>query len=189
MKTSLSSAPIVRQLTIAALLGTLPSIAESQTTRAPHDTTSRMSDDTESHELSAQWLPVAMRDLPRGAVLAASDVGYAQRKTRAAHPVPHSVASIDSSVQPAATNDHLVGWTTRRNIAKGDWLGAPSIEPPQLVKSGDVVEVSWSEGGIRVTTKGLATRSAAAGERVTVRLPAQRTVEASVVAAGQVRVN
>ena len=189
MKTTLSNGPTVRQLTIAALLGTLPSVSNAQATTVPHDTTSPATGDTRSTGTPTQRIPVATRDLARGAVLTAADIGYAPRKTRVPHPLPHSVATVDSTVQPAAENDHLVGWSTRRIIRAGDWLGSPSIIPPQLVKSGDTVEVSWSDGGIRVTSRGLATRSAGAGERVRVRLPLQRFVEASVVAAGQVRVN
>jgi flagella basal body P-ring formation protein FlgA len=192
MKTSRSPSPTVRQITIAALLGTFPSVAAAQTPQAPNDSSARSMDDLDSVE-TASRVPVALRTLSRGAVLTADDIGYAPRSQRAAHPVPHSVAQLDQTLEtntlPAKEHDRLIGWTTRRVITAGERLGVPAIMPPQLVKSGELVEVSWKEGGILVTAHGRATRSAAVGERIIIRLPAQRSVEGSVVAAGHVLVN
>jgi flagella basal body P-ring formation protein FlgA len=78
---------------------------------------------------------------------------------------------------------------TRRLIAAGEPLRAPAVAPPQLVKSGDLVEVSYQADGVSITMRGRASRSAALGERITVRMDNQRKLDATVVAAGRLRVN
>jgi flagella basal body P-ring formation protein FlgA len=173
----------VRQITIAAMLGVLPSIAAAQHAAEP-DTTAMAAKDSEMPGLRR----VAARAIPRGAVLTALDIAYASN-ARPDHPLPHSVAVLDSIPRPAIDDDSLVGWTTRRMIKAGEVLRAPAIIPPQLVKAGELVELQWHDGSILITAKGHATRSASAGERVSVRLASQQSVEGSVVGAGRVRID
>ena len=186
MSPSRTSPSTVRQLAIAAMLGTLPSVASAQQKMPQHDTTSRPATDSEP---ASGIRRVAARAIARGTTLTAEDIAYASPNTPALHSVPHSVATLESPSRPAESNDLLIGWVTRRMISVGQPLRAPAIEAPVLVKSGDDVEVLWRQGGIAVTAHGRATKSAAAGDRIVVRLSAQRTIEGSVVAAGRVQVN
>ena len=128
---------------------------------------------------------VASRDLARGTIIAPADIGY----------VPLANVHVTGGAQattlqePAATGDSLVGWMTRRLISMGEPLRAPAVAPPQLVKSGDLIDVVYQADGVAVTMRGKATKSAAVGERIVVRLDNQRKIEGTVVALGRVRVN
>lgn len=124
---------------------------------------------------------VAAREIARGTSLSQGDIGYASPAAPA--------TDASASVQAAAPNDTLVGWTTRRLIAVGEPLKSPAVAPPILVKANAMVEVIYQDAGITITARGRATRAAALGERLTVRLDTQRKVEATVIAAGRVRVN
>ncbi len=174
----------VRQLTIAALLGTVPAFAVAQGPRAP--TSSITAATNEPADPVADRVAVAARDIPRGTTLAAADIGYTSRRVateRSARP------AAPVTVEPAAADDRLVGWTTRRVITAGEALRHPAVGAPQIVKSGDMVEVVWGQDGLLVTMRGRATRSAAVGERIAVRMDSQRKLEGTVIAAGRVRVN
>ena len=124
---------------------------------------------------------VAAREIARGTSLSQGDIGYASPTAQA--------TDATASVQAAAANDTLVGWTTRRLIAVGEPLKSPAVAPPILVKANAMVDVIYQDAGITITARGRATRAAALGERLTVRLDTQRKVEATVIAAGRVRVN
>jgi flagella basal body P-ring formation protein FlgA len=152
---------VARAFRFALLLGALPLLAGAQATR----------------------VPLAAHDIMRGVVLASSDIGYLGNTA-----VP-SNATTAAKLEPAAATDTLIGWTTRRLIAAGEPLRAPAVAPPQLVKSGDVVEVSYQADGVSISMRGRATRSAALGERITVRMDNQRKLDATVVALGRLRVN
>jgi flagella basal body P-ring formation protein FlgA len=129
----------------------------------------------------APRVAVAAREIARGTSLSPADIGYASTAVRA----PEATASIDA----AAADDSLVGWTTRRLIAAGEPLKSPAVAPPVLVKANAFVDVIYQDGGITITARGRASRAASLGERLTIRLDAQRKVEAIVIAAGRVRVN
>ena len=132
----------VQLLTIAALLGTTPTM------------------------LRAQQKPrIAARPIPRGTKLSADDI------------------------QGATSNDALIGWTTRRMIKEGEPLRAPAIISPRVIASGEMVDVMFHQESITVTAKGRATKDAGIGERISVRLDENRTVEGLVVASGIVKVD
>ena len=114
--------------------------------------------------------PVAARDLPRGAVLTAEDV-------------------VVSDADTLAGGTDRIGWVTRRVINEGEILREPAVARPQLVKSGDTVDLIWSTGTVQIKARGQATGSGAMGDRVTVRLDTRRRLEGVVVAPGVVRLN
>lgn len=88
--------------------------------------------------------------------------------------------------QPAAER---VGWVTKRVIAAGEPLRAPAVSPPELVKSGQTVDVVWKQGGIELRARGQASRSGAMGERVSVRIQPNRRLEGVVVGPGMISLN
>jgi flagella basal body P-ring formation protein FlgA len=69
-----------------------------------------------------------------------------------------------------------LGWVTRRVVRTGEPLRPPTVAPPPVVHSGSPVTVVWLVDGIRVTREGTALGTAHAGERVVVRVDAQRRV-------------
>lgn len=106
--------------------------------------------------------PVAARDLARGTVLAAADIAWSD------------------SVQ--------AGWVARRSFRTGEVLEAPGVTPPELVSSGDVVNVIYMAPGVAITVRGTAVGSGAKGDEVYVRLDNRRRLRGVVAAANTVRV-
>ena len=117
-------------------------------------------------------LAFAARPIARGAVLGADDIEYRDSTTSA----------------PADTNQVVVGWVTRRMIVAGEVLRSPAVTPPVIVMANESVEVEWTDQNVRLTVRGIATRSAALGERVPVRIDSGKRMDALVVAPGRVRI-
>ena len=185
----LQTQPTVRRLTIAALLGTIPAVSSAQTTPTHAGPTMLPATGAGTSEMdrSIDRVAVAAHEIARGSTLTAGDIAYAPRD---AHTRERSRSATPSTnTTPAAADDSLVGFTTRRLLAAGEPLRAPAVVAPQLVKSGDLVEIVWGQDGIVVTLRGRATRSAGVGERIAVRVDSQRKLEGTVIAAGRVRVN
>lgn len=158
-----------RWLAIATLCGALPALVLAQA----------------ADKQPASRVAVASREIARGVVLSATDIGYVP-STRTAD--RGAAAKSPAAIEPAVSGDSLVGWTTRRLITVGEPLRAPAVTPPQLVKSGDVVDVVFQSESVFVTMRGKATRSAAFGEKVVIRMDNQRRLEGTVIAPGRVRV-
>jgi flagella basal body P-ring formation protein FlgA len=122
-------------------------------------------------------LPVAARDLPRGAVLQSSDIAF--------RPAPAAPGAAARAEQPAVT----VGWVTRRTMSAGEVLHPPAVSPPLLVNAGDEVEAVWREGSIELRLHGRAMNAATEGGRVAVRVDMTRRFEGVAVGAGLVRLD
>ena len=120
---------------------------------------------------NARCVPVAARALARGHVLTTDDIDGGTKGGSALCRLPSA----------------LLGSVTRRVIAPGEPLRAPSIAPPNVVEAGQPVAVVWREPGIEVRLKGVAANAAAAGERVVVRVDVRRRLEGVAVAPGLVQ--
>ena len=179
----LQQSSTVRLLTIAALLGVIPCIGSAQNS-VPAPAASPAANANEK-TFATEQVAVAAREIARGKVLVMADIAYASSDSRV-H--VRSLAPPEVTT-PATSGDSLIGFVTRRLIATGQPLRAPAVVPPLLVKAGDAVDVTWDHDGILVSLRGRATRSAALGERIAVRVDAKRNFEGTVVAAGRVRVN
>ena len=118
---------------------------------------------------------VATHQIARGATLSASDIELRDSTMR-------SGAAVD-------TNEVAPGWVTRRVINAGEIMRAPAVEPPTLVTANQPVAVEWVDQNIRLTLRGTATRNAAIGSRVTVRMESGRRIDGTVVGAGRVRID
>lgn len=118
-------------------------------------------------------LPIALRAIPRGAVLTADDFEYRDTTSRI---TPDTVRIVP-------------GWVARRTINQGEILHEPAIEPPAIVTANEPVQVEWMDHDVRLTVRGIAARSGALGERVPVRTELGKRVEGTVVAPGRVRID
>jgi flagellar basal body P-ring formation protein FlgA len=64
--------------------------------------------------------------------------------------------------------EKLIGMEARQAIQAGDIVFTDQVQPPIVVKRGDVITVTSQSGGIRVRTSGRATHDASRGELVQV---------------------
>lgn len=131
----------------------------------------------EAQQPPTQRVAVATRTIARGVTLGAGDVAYRDSTLS-------STRSVVADSSPVAA-----GWVTRRVIAAGEVLRAPAVEPPTAVSANQSVAVEWSDRNVRLTMRGIATRNAPVGSRVSVRMESGRRVETTVVGAGRVRLD
>jgi flagella basal body P-ring formation protein FlgA len=116
---------------------------------------------------------IATRLLPRGTVLTANDIVYRDTTLR----------------RPIDTNTVAPGWITRRLIGAGEVLRAPAVERPAIVSANEPVSIEWADRNVLLTIRGIVTRNAALGERVTVRTALGHRIDATVIAPGRVRID
>lgn len=123
-------------------------------------------------------VPVAARDLVRGTVLTAADIAWTDS------------AATERAARESAARDARVsaGWVARRNIHAGEVLETPSVSQPDLVSSGDAVDVVYSAPGVTIRVRGTAVGSGAKGDEVYVRLDNRKRLRGIVAAANTVRV-
>jgi len=124
-------------------------------------------------QVATRRAAIATRTLPRGTVLGADDFVYRDTTLRG----------------PLDTNTVTAGWVTRRLIGAGEVLRVPAVERPAVVSANEPVEVEWKDRNVLLTLRGVVTRNASLGERVTVRTDLGHRIEATVVAPGRVRID
>ena len=112
-------------------------------------------------------VPVALRALPRGTALTASDF---ERTATVVRPALRNAAAAES------------GWVTRRAVAAGEALVEPAVGPPALVASGQPVTFVADHAGVRLSIRGTAASSGALGDHIWVRLDAGRRLRGVVSA-------
>ena len=112
----------------------------------------------------AQEAPVAARELPRGTQIEAADVA-------------------------GEGADKVVGWITRRLVEEGDPLVAPAVAAPDIIRSGDPVQLIWREGTLELRLSGKAMGSAAEGESLLVRVDRKRRYKGIASAPGEVHLS
>lgn len=118
-------------------------------------------------------MPIALHTIVRGSVLTVDDFEYRDTTTHA----------------PADTAEVAAGWVTRRTINAGEILRTPAVEPPTIITANTPVQLEFVDGGVRLTVRGIATRSGSLGDRITVRTELGKRVEGTVVAPGRVRID
>jgi flagella basal body P-ring formation protein FlgA len=119
---------------------------------------------------------VAMRAIPRGAVLGDDDFVVRDTAVRTVSPLPDSTRVS-------------AGWVTRRSIAAGELLIEPAVEAPSVVTANSSVQVEFQDQNVTLTIRGIAARSGAIGERVPVRTELGKRLDATVIAPGRVRID
>ncbi|HEV2642839.1 MAG TPA: flagellar basal body P-ring formation chaperone FlgA [Candidatus Elarobacter sp.] len=116
-------------------------------------------------------VPVAARDLARGNVLSASDIAWA-----------------DTSLATAGRTVVTPGWIARRAIRAGEVLREPSVSRPDLVASGNAVDVIYTVPGVTIKVRGTAVGNGAEGDEVFVKLENRKRLRGIVAGANTVRV-
>jgi len=166
---SLADARAVAAQGARHLYGATP--AQAQATSTPATPTSASTSMSASASRAGRT-PVAAHEIARGTVLAAADIMWS-----------------DSVQARAGARDSVeAGWVARRTFRTGEVLEAPGVSPPDLVSSGDAVNVIYTAPGIALTLHGTAVGSGAKGDEVYVRLDNRRRLRGVVAAANTVRV-
>lgn len=137
-------------------------------------TASAQSAATVSGRTATVSVPVATRDIPRGRLLVLSDIRWVD------------TAGVAESSSDSARVE--AGWVTRRNFRAGEMLRSPGVSLPDLVSSGDEVNVVYSAPGVNITVRGTAIGNGARGEQVYVKLENRKRLRGTVAGANTVRV-
>lgn len=119
-------------------------------------------------------VPVATRDLIRGAVLSSADIRWAD------------TTLSDGSIPDAAKV--APGWVARRVIRAGEVLQEPGVAEPDLVTAGDVVNVVYTAPGVSIKTHGTALGHGRKGDELFVRLDNRRRLHGIIAAQNTVMV-
>jgi flagella basal body P-ring formation protein FlgA len=141
-------------------LAAAPAPAQETASAAEHDRSSADGQVT---------VPVARHDLPRGAVITDEDIEL------------RVVDTARSAVEYAAA-----GWLTRRVIKAGEELRSPAVVRPDLVRRGDIVEMTATTGSVVITLSGTALGGGGIGDSVNIRIARGWTVEGVVVGPARV---
>jgi flagellar basal body P-ring formation protein FlgA len=115
-------------------------------------------------------VPVAARDLPRGATLTPADI------------------LLREGTGGDAAEAVTAGWVTRRMIRAGEALRAPAVGRPDAVRSGEEVTVRLRQGTVQLTLRGVAAAGAGIGETVWVRIGTGWRLEGVVAGPGEVSI-
>jgi flagella basal body P-ring formation protein FlgA len=127
----------------------------------------------------ADRIAVAAHDLVRGTVLSATDITWTADSV-APHRLIRNSAKKVSAVAP--------GWIVRRNIRAGEPLNEPSVSRPDLVSTGDLVDVVYHDDGVSIKLRGTAVGSGAKGDEIYVKLDNRRRLRGVVEGANTVRI-
>lgn len=82
--------------------------------------------------------------------------------------------------------DAVIGMTARRPLREGSAVTLRDVSAQQVIKSGDLISITWSQGGISLTLQGKALANAAVGQSFNVQNTAsKKIIEAVAIAPGQ----
>jgi flagella basal body P-ring formation protein FlgA len=83
-------------------------------------------------------------------------------------------------------SDAVVGMEVRRPVRAGAAAGLRDVSAPMVIKQGDMIAVTWSEGGVNVTLQAKAMGAAAAGQMFSAQnLSSKKIVQAVAQGPGQ----
>lgn len=122
-------------------------------------------------------VPVLKTGLRQGDVIGSGDISWVDMR------------AADVSANIVVDAEKLVGQTPRRGITALRPISAGDIQPPVMVKKGDLVTLTLQNGIIHLTMQGKALESGAAGDSVRViNTASNQTVEGIVTGAQSVDV-
>lgn len=82
--------------------------------------------------------------------------------------------------------DAVIGLAARRPLREGAVASLRDVTAPQVIKAGDLVNVTWSDGGITLSLQAKAVKNAAAGEAFMVQNTAsKKVIEAVAIGPGE----
>jgi flagella basal body P-ring formation protein FlgA len=82
--------------------------------------------------------------------------------------------------------DQVIGLAAKRPLRAGAAVGGRDVSAPQVIKAGEMVSVTWSDGQVTLTMQGKAMKAAAQGETVNIQNPAsKKIVEAIATGPGE----
>jgi flagellar basal body P-ring formation protein FlgA len=119
-------------------------------------------------------VPIAARDLARGAVLSIGDIRWAD-------------TTLSDGTTPEAASV-APGWVAHRVIHTGEILQEPSVAQPDLVRAGDAVDVIYATPGVAIRVRGTAVGRGGKGDEVSVRLDNRRRLRGIIAGPNTVRV-
>lgn len=120
--------------------------------------------------------PVLARPMAAGETITLSDITF--------EAVPYDRAPRDAIAEPA----DLLGRVARRPLPAGQPLRVSDIRPPAAFKRGEMVLLTYQDGGVRIVARGRALADAAIGEPARlVNLQSSRPVEAIATGPGEAR--
>jgi len=111
------------------------------------------------------------------------------QQLRAAHDIARGtvLAYTDIVAESSADAKRYDGWITRRIVRQGEVLKEPAIGQRVLVANGSRVRLEAVVDGVVVSRDGIATAAGSLGDRVRVRIDAQRAVTGTVTGPATVR--
>jgi len=82
--------------------------------------------------------------------------------------------------------DAIIGMAARRPLREGASVSLRDVSAQQVIKAGEMVQITWSSGGITLSLQGKAMSAAAAGQTFNVQNPvSKKLIEAVATAPGQ----
>lgn len=130
----------------------------------------------------AQRIAIAAHDLPRGAVLSATDISWVEDTSSA------KVRAVGRTNASSKVSSVAPGWVARRPIRAGEPLNEPGVGRPDLVTAGDPVDVVYDDEGVRVKLRGIAVGNGAQGDPIYVKLDNRRRLHGVVENTHTVRI-
>lgn len=80
----------------------------------------------------------------------------------------------------------VIGMTARRPLREGGAVAMRDVSAQQVIKSGDLISVTWTQGGVSLTLQAKALANAAVGQTFNAQNPAsKKIIEAVATAPGQ----
>ena len=120
---------------------------------------------------------VFVRDVPRGHVIASSDVSW-------------EAANPSRPIRGGADMQTAIGMEMKRAIKAGQPLLSSDLKQASVIRKGEPVKLVYVSAGVRLSVDGVAQNEAAKGESVRVlNSYSKRTVDAVAEASGEARVN
>lgn len=82
--------------------------------------------------------------------------------------------------------DAVIGMAARRPLREGATVSLRDVAAQQVIKAGELVQITWSSGGITLSLQGKAMSAAAVGQTFNVQNPvSKKIIEAVATAPGQ----
>lgn len=82
--------------------------------------------------------------------------------------------------------DAVIGMTARRPLREGGVVSTRDVAAQQVIKAGDTIQVTWSDGGISLTLQAKALANASVGQSFNVQNPvSKKVIEAVATGPGQ----